>query len=173
MGEPARAIDRTSPSREDCIGRECELLARQPCLQKRMRTRKPQTQTINPSVRPRVIKSKAEHERALAEIESLMSKPRLTPEEREAFELLMTLTGEYESRTFPRKRAAPTELIQFLLEQNGQPQKALAGIFHETHVSEVLSRKRKISVPQAVKLGKHFNVDPAVFIEELRAAASR
>jgi HTH-type transcriptional regulator / antitoxin HigA len=138
-------------------------------------------QTINPrvygevlaAVRPRVIKTKAEHERALAEIENLMSKPGLTPEEREVFELLMTLTGEYESKTFPRKRAAPAQLIQFLLEQNGQPQKALAGIFGETHVSEVLSRKRKISVPQAVKLGRHFNVNPAVFIKELQAAASR
>ncbi len=139
------------------------------------------TQTINPTVygkalatvRPRVIKTKAEHERVLVEIEKLMSKPHLTHEEREVFELLMTLTGEYESNTFPRKRVAPTELIQFLLEQNGQPQKALAGIFGETHVSEVLSRKRKISVPQAVKLGRHFNVNPAVFIQELYPAASR
>lgn len=139
------------------------------------------TQTINlkiygealATVRPRVIKTRAEHERVLAEIQKLMSKPRLTREEREVFELLMTLTGEYESRTFPRKRAEPAELIQFLLEENGQPQKALAGIFGETHVSEVLSGKRKISVPQAVKLGKHFNLNPAAFIQELYAAASR
>jgi HTH-type transcriptional regulator / antitoxin HigA len=139
------------------------------------------TQTINlkvygevlATVRPRVIKTKAEHERVLVEIERLMSKSRLTREEREVFELLMALTGEYEGNAFPRKKAAPTELIQFLLKQNGQPQKALAGIFGETHVSEVLSGKRKISVPQAVKLGKHFNVNPAVFIQELHADALR
>ena len=124
------------------------------------------------TVLPRVIRTKAEHERVLGEIEKLKNKPRLTREERELYELLMTLTGDYESNTFPRKRATPTELIQFLLEQNSQPQKALAPIFGEAHVSEVLHGKRKISVPQAVKLGKHFNVDPAAFIQELVAAAS-
>jgi antitoxin component HigA of HigAB toxin-antitoxin module len=124
------------------------------------------------TVHPRVIKTKAEHERILGEIEKLMSKPRLTREERELYELLMTLTGDYESKTFPPKRATPTELIQFLLEQNGQPQKALAPIFGEAHVSEVLHGKRKISIRQAVKLGKHFNVAPTAFIEELVAAAS-
>jgi antitoxin component HigA of HigAB toxin-antitoxin module len=124
------------------------------------------------TVLPRVIKTQAEHERVLGEIEKLMSKPRLTREERELYELLMALTGDYESKTFPRKRATPTDLIQFLLEQNGQPQKVLAPIFGEAHVSEVLHGKRKISVPQAVKLGKHFNVDPTAFIQELVAAAS-
>lgn len=138
------------------------------------------TQTIDPTaygqalatVRPRVIKTKAEHERVLGEIQKLMSKPQLTREERELYELLMTLTGDYESNFHPRKRSAPTELIQFLLEQNGQPQKALAGIFGEAHVSEVLHGKRKISIPQAVKLGKHFNVNPAVFIQEFSVATS-
>src|ERR1700693_300772 len=116
-------------------------------------------------VRPRVIKTKAEHERALGEIEKLMSKPSLTREEREVYELLMQLTNDYESNAFPRKRSTPIELIQFLLEQNGQPQKALARIFGETHVSEVLHGKRNISIPQAVKLGKHFNVDPRMFVQ--------
>lgn len=122
-------------------------------------------------VRPRVIKSKAEHERLLSEIEKLMSKPHMTREERELFELLMALTGDYERKTFPGKRVTPIELIQFLLEQNRQPQKVLAPIFGEAHVSEVLNGKRKISVAQAVKLGKHFNIDPAAFIQELSARA--
>ena len=63
-------------------------------------------------------------------------------------------------------------MIQFLLEQNDQPQKALAGIFGEAHVSEVLHGKRKVSISQAVKLGKHFNVHPAMFIQEFSAATS-
>lgn len=125
------------------------------------------------TVLPRVIKTEAEHERLLGEIEKLMSKSHLTREEREMYELLMTLTGDYERNAFPRKRSTPTELIQFLLEQNGQPQKALAGIFGEAHVSEVLHGKRKISVPQAVKLGRHFNVNPTAFIQELSLNRSR
>jgi HTH-type transcriptional regulator/antitoxin HigA len=116
------------------------------------------------AVRPRVIKTKAEHERILSEIEKLMSNPHLTREERELFELLMSLTGDYETKTFPRRRATPVELIEFLLEQNGQPQNALTDIFGESHVSEVLHGKRKISVRQAEKLGKRFNIDPAAFI---------
>ncbi len=117
-------------------------------------------------VRPRVIRTKAEHKRALREIEKLMGRPRLSIEEREVYELLMQLTGDYESKTFPRQRSTPVELIEFLLEQNGQPQKVLSPIFGgETHVSEVLHGKRAIGIPQAVKLGKHFNVDPVVFLE--------
>ena len=125
------------------------------------------------TVLPRVIKTKAEHQRLLGEIEKLMTQPHLTREEREVYELLMALTGDYESKAFPRKRSTPAELIHFLLEQNGQPQKALAGIFGEAHVSEVLHGKRKISVSQAVKLGKHFNVNPTAFIQELSVPGSR
>jgi HTH-type transcriptional regulator/antitoxin HigA len=114
-------------------------------------------------VRPRVIKTKAEHKRALGEVEKLMSKTHLTREEREVYELLMQLTGDYESNAFPRTRSTPTELIQFLLD--GKPHKALAGIFGETHVSEVLHGKRKISISQAAKLGEYFNIDGRVFIQ--------
>ena len=118
------------------------------------------------NISTRVIRTKTEHQRALREIEKLMSRPRLSREEREVYELLMQLTGDYESKTFPRQRSTPVELIEFLLEQNGQPQKVLAPIFGgETHVSEVLHGKRTIRIPQAVKLGKHFNVDPVVFLE--------
>ena len=70
------------------------------------------TQTIDPkaygqalaAVRPRVITTKAEHERVLGEIEKLMSKPQPTREERELYELLMTLTGDYESSAFIRAK---------------------------------------------------------------------
>lgn len=113
-----------------------------------------------------MIKTKSEHKRVLREIEKLMSRPRLNREEREVYELLMQLTGDYEAKKFPTRRPTPAELIEFLLEQNGQPQKALAAIFGgETHVSEVLRGKRRLGIPQAVKLGKHFNVDPVVFLE--------
>jgi len=114
----------------------------------------------------RVIKTKAEHKRALREIEKLMSRPRLSREEREVFELLVQLTGDYENKNFPPQGSTAAELIEFLLKQNGQPQKALAQIFGgETHVSEVLHAKRSIGVPQAVKLGRHFHVNPVVFLE--------
>lgn len=118
------------------------------------------------AVQPRVIRSKAEHKRTLGEIEKLMSRSRLTPEERELFELLMQLTGDFESKKWPVKRSTPAELIQFLLEQNGQSAKDLSDLLGgKSHVSEILSGKRSIGVKQAAKLGKHFNIHPAAFID--------
>ena len=101
-----------------------------------------------------VIRTKPGYKRAWREMEKLMGRPCLSPEDREVCALLMQLTGDYESKTFPRQRSTAVELIEFMLEQNGQPQKVLAPIFGgETHVSEALHGKRAIRLPQAVKLG--------------------
>jgi hypothetical protein len=67
---------------------------------------------------PRVIKTKAENERALAIVESLMEKGErnMTIEESELLDLLTNLIRDYEATAYPpREKSKPHEMVAFLL----------------------------------------------------------
>jgi HTH-type transcriptional regulator/antitoxin HigA len=71
-------------------------------------------------------------------------------------------SNEYRDLTSDLKQS---ELIQFLLEQNGQSPKDLREVLGgKSHVSEILSGKRGVGPKQALKLGKHFNISPVAFL---------
>jgi HTH-type transcriptional regulator / antitoxin HigA len=113
-----------------------------------------------------VIKDRADNERALATVKNLMHRQRTEDEDAllkvlsnaiEVFE-----SNEYRDRTSDLKQS---ELIQFLLEQNGQSPKDLREVLGgKSHVSEILSGKRAVGPKQALKLGKHFNISPVAFL---------
>jgi HTH-type transcriptional regulator / antitoxin HigA len=118
------------------------------------------------SVADLVVKTKADHDRALATVRELMSRPR-TSEEDALFDVLADLIERYESRTYPGLGHDPTpaETICFLMELNGLSQKDLWDLLGgKSHTSEVLSGKRKLSNRQAALLGKRFKISPSAFI---------
>ena len=113
-----------------------------------------------------VIENAADNTRALATVEKLMCRNR-TPEENALLKVLNNAIESFEGKTYPALSTAstPAELIQFLLEQNGQSAKDLWDVLGgKSHVSEILSGKRTIGIKQAAKLGKHFNINPGAFI---------
>ena len=118
------------------------------------------------SVTDLVVKDRAANERALATVQELMGRKRTENEDA----LLQVLSNEIEVFEFNEYRdltseLQQSELIQFLLEQNGQSAKDLRDLLGgKGHVSEVLSGKRTVGPKQALKLGKHFNISPAVFL---------
>jgi len=116
------------------------------------------------SVNDLVIATESDNARALATIRGLMGRDR-TPEEDALLQVLTVEIESFESKAYAKTATTPAELLQFLLEENDLTAKDVAGILGgKSHVSEILSGKRKIGVKQALRLGRHFGIDPGAFI---------
>jgi HTH-type transcriptional regulator/antitoxin HigA len=118
------------------------------------------------SVADLVVKTKAEHERALATVKGLMNRER-TVEEDALLDVLADLIEKFEARNYPGLGQDPTpaETIRFLMEQNGLSQKDLWSLLGgKSHTSETLNGKRKVSNRQAALLGKRFKIAPSAFV---------
>ncbi len=115
---------------------------------------------------PAVIHTKAEHKHYLAELERIFHKPSLSGAERRYSELLGVLVEEYEKRTFALKsKADPVDILRELMAANGLQQKDLLDIFkHKAMISEILHRKRPLSVDHIRGLAHRFRVSADIFI---------
>ena len=115
---------------------------------------------------PAVIHSKAEHRRCLAELERIFRKPSPSPAELRLGELLGVLIEDYEKRAFLLKaKADPVDLIKELMAANRLQQKDLLDVFkHKTLISEILGRKRPLSLEHIRGLARRFRVSAEVFI---------
>jgi HTH-type transcriptional regulator/antitoxin HigA len=117
-------------------------------------------------VLPTVIKTEAEYQRLLAEIERLIDRgDKKSPEELALLELMCQLVEAYEARHYPIEKAEPHEVLQHLMEERGLRQSDLLPIFGSRgYVSDIVNGKRGISKQHAKALGKLFHVSPEVFI---------
>ena len=79
-------------------------------------------------------------------------------------ELVGDVVSKYEREHFPIEPASPGDSLRFLIEANGLTQSDLSGIVSQGNLSAILGGKRKISAALAGKLGKFFNVSPALFV---------
>ncbi len=120
-------------------------------------------------VRPRVIRTASENERALAELEALdnmeeMERP-LTREEAELAELLTVLIQRFEEEHYRLGHAEPLDALRNLMEVRGLRQRDLIPVFGASSVvSNVLNGKRSISKAHARKLAEFFHVPSSLFI---------
>ena len=117
-------------------------------------------------VRPRVIKTVAENERAIAELEALdtLGRP-LTREEEALAELLTVLVRQFEESRYPLGHADPLDALRDFMEVRQLRQRDLIPIFGASSVvSDVLNSKRSISKNHARKLAKFFHVPVSLFI---------
>ena len=115
---------------------------------------------------PRVIKTGAENERMIAELEMLDSRGRpLTPEEENLADLMTLLIRQFEESRYPLGHAEPIEALRVLMEDRGIRQRDLIPVFGSSSVvSDVLNGKRSISKAHARKLAEHFHVPASLFI---------
>ncbi|NJL63266.1 MAG: transcriptional regulator [Methylacidiphilales bacterium] len=114
---------------------------------------------------PKVIKTDAENETAIALAEELAHRLNKTSEESALLELLIALIEKYEDETYPMGDSSPHSLLLHLMEVRGLKQADLVGILGSSGVtSEVIHGKREISQSQAKALGDFFKVEPGLFI---------
>ncbi len=104
------------------------------------------------------IKSEQDYTDTLSKIESLMSAKPNTPE-MDFLEVLTTLVEAYEEQFYKIDAPDPIEAIKFRMEQEGLKQKDLVAIVgSKSRVSEVLNKKRKLTIEMIRSLHKQLHI---------------
>src|SRR2546430_12549327 len=102
------------------------------------------------SLRP--LRSEKDYEAALAQVERLWGAKAGTPKG-DRLDILATLIEAYEAKHYPMDLPDPIEAIKFRMEQQGLTRKDLERVLgSRTRVSEVLNRKRGLSLDMIRKL---------------------
>jgi HTH-type transcriptional regulator/antitoxin HigA len=116
--------------------------------------------------KPRVIRTKAENARALAELEALDALGRPLKREEEALaDLLTVLIQQYEEASYLLGHASPLDALRDFMEVRNLRQPDLVPIFGASSVaSDVLNGKSAISKTHARKLAEFFHVLVSLFI---------
>jgi HTH-type transcriptional regulator / antitoxin HigA len=115
------------------------------------------------------IRTKADYERALREIERLWGAKDGTPDG-DRLDVLATLVEAYEHKHFPIDPPDPIEAIRFRLEQRGLDPRALVGVIGgRSRVYEVMQRKRPLSLHMIRRLHERFGIPAEVLIRPVRA----
>ncbi len=104
------------------------------------------------------IKTNDDHEQALLRIEALIDEEAGT-DEGDELDVLVTLVEAYENAHFPIAVPDPVAAILFRMDQMGLDRKALEPFLGgRSRVSEVLNRKRSLSMTQIRKLHEGLNI---------------
>jgi HTH-type transcriptional regulator / antitoxin HigA len=106
----------------------------------------------------KVIKTEEDYCQALKRLEDIFHAPVDTPAGDEA-EVLSILIEKYEDEHYPIGAPDPIEAIKFRMEQRGMNNQDLAEIIgYKSRVSEIFSRKRKLSLKMIRNLHEKLNI---------------
>lgn len=110
------------------------------------------------------LRTEADYEAAIVEIEALWGAPAGTPEG-DRLDILATLVDVYENEHYPMDPPDPIEAIVFRMEQQGLTRKDLEGILgSRTRVAEVLNRRRGLSINMIRRLHETLGISAEVLI---------
>ena len=111
------------------------------------------------------IKTKKDYEQAILRLENIFDAKKGTPKGDE-LEILSLLIEKYEDEKFPIDFPDPIEAIKFRMEQSGLTQTDLADIIgQKSRASEILNRKRKLSLDMIRQLHKKWNIPTEVLVQ--------
>jgi HTH-type transcriptional regulator/antitoxin HigA len=111
------------------------------------------------------IKTETDYNQALERLEMIFDAKNGTPEGDE-LEVLGILIDQYENEHFPIGLPDPIEAIKFRMEQMGYNQNDLANIVGlKSRASEILNRKRKLSLEMIRKLHEVLHIPTDVLIQ--------
>lgn len=112
------------------------------------------------------IKTEADHRAALARIDELWEAEPNSPEGDE-LEVLVTLVDAYEETHFPIDVPDPIEAIRFRMEQQGLEDKDLVAFLGQrSRVTEVMNRKRGLSITMIRKLHEGLKIPLECLVKE-------
>ena len=117
-------------------------------------------------MKPKVIKNETEYEAALAYVYTLMDAEPDSEEEQE-LDLFSMLVEQYEQEHYPIAPPDPVDAILFRMDQEGLTRKDLAAyIGSQSKVSEVLNRKRSLSLNMIRNLHEGLGIPADVLLQE-------
>lgn len=119
-----------------------------------------------------ILRGEADYQAALAAYEAYFDdEPEPGTPEADHFELLGLLLAKYEDERFPMPDADPVEAIRFAMERQGLNQSDLAELIgSRSRASEILNRRRDLSISQIRKLTKEWRIPAHALIGETQAA---
>ena len=111
------------------------------------------------------IKTETDYNQAMIRLEKIFDAKKGTKEGDE-LEILGILIDKYETENFPIDMPDPIEAIKFRMEQMGYNQNDLANIVGlKSRASEILNRKRKLSLEMIRQLHEQLNIPTDVLIQ--------
>lgn len=106
----------------------------------------------------KLIKTDKDYQKALKRLEVIFD-ARPGTKEGDELEILGVLIEKYEDEHYPIEAPDPIEAIKFRMEQMGYKQKDLAKIIgYKGRVSEILNRKRKLTLEMIRSLHEKLNI---------------
>ena len=121
----------------------------------------------------RPIRTAADHEWALAEISLYFdNQPEPGTPEADRFDILADLIEAYEDRHFPMPEVEPVAFLKTHMEATGRTQADLAALFgSRPRASEVLGRKRALTVEMIYKLSREWHIPADCLVKPYHLAA--
>lgn len=122
----------------------------------------------------KIIKNKEDYEKAMMRLSALLSlDPVAGSDENNELELLALVIADFERRTVPPVRVDPIESILFRMDQMDLSRKDLIPFIGSiSKVSEVLSRKRPLSLPMIRRLNRGMGIAADILIENVETDSS-
>ncbi|MFY0673746.1 MAG: helix-turn-helix domain-containing protein [Bacteroidia bacterium] len=116
------------------------------------------------TIRP--IRNEEDYQDALERLDTIFDAKKGTNEGDE-LEILSILIDKYENENFPIGMPDPIEAIKFRMEQMGMNQSELARVVgFKSRVSEILNRKRKLTLSMIRKLHESLHIPTEVLIQD-------
>ena len=117
------------------------------------------------------IHSEKDYDAMLARIETLFDAEPGTAESDE-LDVLFLIVEDYENRCYPIEPLDPVEFIKFTMEIRGEGQKELSKLLKSrSRASEILNRKRPLTLDQIRTISKAWNVPAEAMIHEYELSA--
>lgn len=117
------------------------------------------------------IRNEADYQKALDRLEEIFDAQKGT-EEGDELEILSILIDRYEDQNFLIGMPDPIEAIKFRMEQMGMKQKDLAEVVgFKSRVSEIMNRKRKLTLEMIRKLSVSLHIPTEVLVQEYWSAS--
>jgi HTH-type transcriptional regulator/antitoxin HigA len=116
------------------------------------------------------IKNEIDYRAALQQLENVFDSKEGTPES-DLADILALMIDDYEQKYYPIESPDPIEAIKARMEEMNWRQADLVNIIGtKSRVSEVLNRKRKLTLEMVRNLKKHMNIPTDVLTNEYALA---
>lgn len=117
-----------------------------------------------------IIKNEKQYQAYLKRMNEIFNAKEGTPESDE-LDMLALVLEKYEEEHYPIDAPDPIEAIKFMMEQTGMDDKKLGAILNSrSRASEILNRKRKLSIAHIRKINEHLKIPADVLIKDYALA---
>ena len=111
------------------------------------------------------IRTDADHRRAVEEIERLWGAAEGTPDG-DRLDVLATLVDAYEAKRWPTADLDPVEAIEAAMAHEGRTRADLAALIGQSRATEILQRRRALTLPMIRKIAAAWHVPERVLVKD-------